>query len=173
MRKIHGPSHGGFKAVGSNLKIYESAVIVNAQNITLGDDVTIGDFVLLNAGQETTIGNRSQINAHSSIVGGGKFHMGNYVTLGYGTTILTGSDTPEGRYMVDAAPLHQRMVIRGTVRIGNNCFVGTGSIISPNCVIKDGSVLAALSFLRQGEVMEAWEIWGGSPARKLRGRPQG
>jgi acetyltransferase-like isoleucine patch superfamily enzyme len=46
-----------FNKIGQDVTIWESAKIINAEKIDIGDSVIIDDFVLLMGGQKTSLGN--------------------------------------------------------------------------------------------------------------------
>ena len=151
---------------------YESARISPKTVVELGEDAWIGDFVFVNL-EKLTLGRGSQVNAFASLTGGGKVEIGDYSVIGYGVRVISGTDTPEGRYMADRAPLQDRKIVRGTVRIGNNCFVGANSVISvslrnPNINIEDNVVIGALSYV--DESVPARTIGWGAPFRARKER---
>lgn len=130
---------------------YETAKITPSTALELGKDAWIGDFVFISL-RQLTLGPGSQINAFASLTGGGTVTVGQYSVIGYGVRIITGTDTPEGRYMADRAPTDQRRIVRGTVRIGDNCFIGANSVISvssrhPRIEIGHNTVVGAMSYL--------------------------
>ena len=152
--------------------VYESARISPKTVVELGEDAWIGDFVFVNL-EKLTLGRGSQVNAFASLTGGGKVETGDYSVIGYGVRVISGTDTPEGRYMADRAPLQERKIVRGTVRIGNNCFIGANSVISvslenPNISIGDNVVVGALSYV--DESVPARTIGWGVPFRAKKER---
>lgn len=152
--------------------VYESARISPKTVVELGEDAWIGDFVFVNL-EKLTLGRGSQVNAFASLTGGGKVEIGDYSVIGYGVRVISGTDTPEGRYMADRAPLQERKIVRGTVRIGNNCFVGANSVVSvslrnPNINIEDNVVVGALSYV--DESVPARTIGWGAPFRARKER---
>lgn len=146
-RKISHWDNVNFNAVGLGSIVYPTAKITSAQTLTLGRNVTIGDFTFVNSGKKTSIKDGSQINVHAVIAGGGELVIGKHVTISYGALILTGTDTPEGRFMVDSLPDEYRVIKRGKTSIGNNVFVGANTIIMPNVVIEEGVVVRAFSYV--------------------------
>jgi acetyltransferase-like isoleucine patch superfamily enzyme len=152
--------------------VYKSARISPKTVVELGDDAWIGDFVFVNL-EKLTLGRGSQVNAFASLTGGGKVEIGDYSVIGYGVRLISGTDTPEGRYMADRAPPQDRKIVRGTVRIGNNCFIGANSIISvslknPNIHVEDNVVVGALSFVDKS--VPARTIGWGAPFRARKER---
>ena len=152
--------------------VYESARISPKTVVKLGEDAWVGDFVFVNL-EKLTLGRGSQVNAFASLTGGGKVEIGDYSVIGHGVRVISGTDTPEGRYMADRAPAQDRKIVRGTVRIGNNCFIGANSVISvslknPNIQIEDNVVVGALSYV--DESVPARTIGWGAPFRARRER---
>jgi acetyltransferase-like isoleucine patch superfamily enzyme len=75
--------------------------------------------------------------------------------------------------MADRAPAQDRKIVRGTVRIGNNCFIGANSVISvsmrsPNINIEDNVVVGALSYV--DESVPTRTIGWGAPFRAKKDR---
>ena len=75
--------------------------------------------------------------------------------------------------MADAAPLEKRQVVRGTIYIGNNVFIGSGSVITvsadnDNISIGDNAVIGALSYVDRN--IPANAVGWGRPWRKIRER---
>ena len=152
--------------------IYDTAKITRDTVVELGEDAWIGDFVFINLGK-LTLGRCSQVNAFASLTGGGKVEIGDYSVIGYGVRIISGTDTPEGRYMADKAALQDRRIVRGTVRIGDNCFIGANSVIcvsqkNPNIDIEDRAVIGALSYVDRS--VPAGTVGWGAPFRPTKER---
>ena len=53
----------------------------------------------------------------------------------------------------------------GKIKIGNNCFIGTKSIIMPNIEIGNDCIIAAGSIVTKD--IPAHEVWGGVPAKYI------
>jgi non-ribosomal peptide synthetase-like protein len=56
------------------------------------------------------------------------------------------------------------------VVIGAGCTLGVGAFVHYGVTMGDGAVLATGSFLMKGEEMPPNALWGGNPARKMRGQ---
>lgn len=67
--------------------------------------------------------------------------------------------------MVDISKTH---VTGGLVHIKKHSQIGAGSIIFPNVVIEEGVAVGAMSLVKQN--LEAWTIYTGIPARKIKKR---
>ncbi|HEY2297804.1 MAG TPA: DapH/DapD/GlmU-related protein, partial [Jatrophihabitans sp.] len=56
------------------------------------------------------------------------------------------------------------------VVIGAGCTLGVGAFVHYGVTMGDGAVLTTGSFLMKGEEMPPNALWGGNPARKMRGQ---
>ena len=104
-------------------------------------------------------------------MGGGNLVVGDRVSLGPGSVLLTAVYAHmEGLKMVDglgegsAKPLYGKLEIRDDVYIGANCT------LMPDIIIGEGAVIGAGSFVDKD--VEPWGIYVGSPARKIGVRPK-
>ena len=82
--------------------------------------------------------------------------FGDYVTLGAGA-ILQGHTLEEGTFK------------SGAIRIGDECTVGANCFVNYDVAMEPRSELRQDSFLMKGERVPAGAVWGGNPARQLRG----
>ncbi len=57
----------------------------------------------------------------------------------------------------------------GWVEVGDDVVIGARSFIWPDVQIGNGAKIAAYSVVTRGTVIPPGEVWGGIPARKLRG----
>lgn len=131
--------------------IYKTAKITPETKLYLAKDAWIGDFVFVHL-ERLNLGKGSQVGAFASLTGGGRVEVGEYTTIGYGVRVIAGTDTTDGRYMADKAPAVERKVVRGTIKIGSNCFIGANSVVcvskrSPNIEVGDNAVIGALSYV--------------------------
>jgi len=61
-----------------------------------------------------------------------------------------------------------RRVLFSPIRIGNNVTIGMKSIIMAGVTIGDGAIVAAGSVVVKDTHIGPGELWGGSPAKRLR-----
>jgi carbonic anhydrase/acetyltransferase-like protein (isoleucine patch superfamily) len=52
--------------------------------------------------------------------------------------------------------------------IGDGALIGIGAIVLDGAVIEPGAFVAAGAMVTPGKVVKSGELWGGSPAKKLR-----
>lgn len=156
---------------GKNVTIYPGAKLCYPENIHLGNNVIIDDFVFVVAKKEVIIGSYVHIASFTSITGGGSFFMGKYSTLSSGVRIFTGTENLDG--MLGAAvPYPYRKPLRSRVAIFEHCMVGANSVILPGVLLPPGVVIGAMSLVLEDQDLEPWSIYAGCPVRRLRGRPR-
>ena len=128
------------------------------------DAAVIGDVVL---GPRSTIWfkclvrgdtNRIRIGARTNVQDSSVLH----VNPGEDWVLEIGDDVTIGHAcIIHACKLHDR------------AFVGMGATVLDGAVIESGAMLAAGALLTPGKRIPAGELWGGSPARKMRDIPTG
>jgi len=164
------PIHN-LKACGRGVRIYPSAKIVKPEVIEIGDHSTIGDFTFIYGGDGIVVGRYVNIAQFVSIIGGGRLILGDYAALTAGSRIITGTDTYQGgKRMSGALPPEQRNILRGTVVIGKDAFVGTNVVVHPSVIIGEGAVIGSNSLVLKD--VEPWSINVGSPCQKIGVRPR-
>lgn len=147
-------------------KVWPLAKIVNAQALTHENLHIIDDFAFIDCAGGLHIGRYVHIAGHSCIVGGGGCTLGDFSSVAWGARILTGNDDFSGATLVNpTVPAKYRGVRRAPVNIGRHAIVSTNSIVLPNVTLHEGAILAANSLAKTD--IPAWEIWGGTPARKI------
>lgn len=150
--------------IGVGAHIFDLAKIVHAENLSLGSHSTIDDFVFLNAGRSTRIGNYVHIACHVSVIGGGELDVGDYAVIATGARILTATDTCDGgARMSTHLPDHHRQVFDAKVTIGVDAFVGANAVVMPGVSIGDGAVAGAGAVVTHD--LDPWTVYAGVPAR--------
>lgn len=159
------------KACGQRVRIYPLAKIVKPEVMEIGDGSMIDDFTFIYGGRGIRIGRYVHIASFVSIIGGGELVVGDFADIACGSRILTGTDTYQGgRRMSSALPYEQRSVLRGTVVIGKDAFVGTNVVVHPNVTIGEGAIVGSNSLVLKD--VEPWSVNVGSPCRKIGDRPR-
>jgi non-ribosomal peptide synthetase-like protein len=93
---------------------------------------------------------------------GGYFTERSLVSLGDFVTLNAGS-------VLQSHTLEEGTFKSGMITLGDDVTVGTNGYINYDAAMGDGARLEADSFLMKGERVPAGSIWGGNPARILRG----
>lgn len=129
--------------IGERVRIKRGLRARKPVNITIGNDVSIGCNVIL--------------QAHAPI------YIGDFTKIAPGVIIVTAShDTSKRDY--------ERTRTTSPVKIGSNCWLGTGAIVLPGVTIGDGTIVGAGSVVVKDLPPEM--ICVGVPARPLKPRPK-
>lgn len=153
-----------------NYKIYELAKIINRQNLIIGKNSQIDDFVFLNAGEKTVIGEFVHIASFCSIIGGGEFYMDNFSGLSAGCRIITGSDDFLGGGLTNpTVPAKYTNVKKSKIHLGKHAIVGTNVTILPGVTVGEGAAVGAGAIVRKN--LEPWTIYAGVDCKPIKQRP--
>jgi len=161
----------GFKSVGENVQIHETANIVGLENVSIGDNVRIDAFVNIVSGGSgsLTIGSYIHIGAHCHIGAGCGVTIEDFSTLAQGCRLYSVSDNYDGETMTNPmVPAEYTRSEKGQVRLGRHVIIGSGSVILPGVAIGEGAAVGALSLVK--ESTEDWTVYAGCPARAVRAR---
>jgi acetyltransferase-like isoleucine patch superfamily enzyme len=126
---------------GTGVRLSPLAAFANAQRITLGDRTRVGDRVHLWAGDR-----------ESHIV------IGKDCLLGPGAFVTASDYSLDSRATIKSQDTHERDVV-----IGDDVWIGAGSIITAGVEIGDGAVIGAGSVVRRS--VPAGAIVAGNPGR--------
>lgn len=132
-------------------KIHPTAFI--AQTATIIGDTEIGEesgiwygCVVRGDVNDIRIGKRTNIQdltmIHCAELGQGTY-LGNDITVGH------------------SAVLH-------ACSIEDNALIGIQACVMDDCIVERGAMVAAGALVTPGKIVKANEVWGGSPAKKLR-----
>jgi acetyltransferase-like isoleucine patch superfamily enzyme len=162
----------GIKNAGSNVRVHETAILVDLERIEIGSNVRIDPYCVLSAaGGYLKIGSYIHIGSHNIAVGGGGVELADFTNLSQGVRIYSVSDDYTGESLTSPMiPPHLSRTVSGPVRLGRHTIVGSGSVILPNLIIGDGCAVGALSLVH--ESLPDWGIYAGIPVRRLRARSQ-
>ena len=127
------------KLAGKNIKFWSGVVIHSPEKVSIGDNVGIGDYVVVWGGGEVRIGSDVLIAAHSVITSQGHELNGKL----YRTTNLL-----------------------EPVIIGNNVWIGASCVILPGVSIGNNAVVAAGSVVNRD--VPANSVVGGVPAKLIK-----
>lgn len=124
--------------VGESVRLRMPVTIYAPEALHIGDNVDIGEYVVLRANGGLRIGSRVLIAAHA---------------------VVTARGHPE------ALPRYGR-VADAPVVVGDDVWIGTGAIVLPGVTIGEGSIVAAGAVVTRS--VAAHTIVAGVPARPLR-----
>lgn len=154
------------RSCGVDVRIYPLAKIAFPHVVDLGDYCRIRDFVFIFAGKGVKIGQYTDMQPHTVIWGGGEAIIGNRVSVGVGTVLLTaGYSYAKGLKMVDGLPEGSTKTLYGKLVIQDDAYIGANCTLMPDITVGEGALIGASSFVNKD--VEAWGIYFGSPARKI------
>ena len=84
--------------------------------------------------------------------------IGNNVTISYNVSFNTHDDSVESYYEKDT-------LIVGKIAIGDNCFIGVGSILLPGVTLADNCIVGAGSVVTKS--FEKGSVIAGVPAKRI------
>lgn len=160
-----------FHSVGSNVRIYPGARVFGREHIRLGSNVIIDDFVFIYATAPMFIGSYVHIASFCSITGGGVVVMEDFSGLSSGVRIISGSEDFLGGGLTNpTVPEAFRRVHRSYVRIGRHAIIGANAVIFPGVTVAEGCAVGAGALVNRS--LAPWGVCVGSPARRVKTRPQ-
>lgn len=147
---------------------------VSQRGVRFGDEVSIGPRVAIRpssyyggeAGVGLVVGDRSSFATDCFIGCSGEITIGNDVMFGPAVRVYS-----ENHVFADPdSTISSQGVERSFVHIGNDCWIGSGTIITAGVTIGDGVVIGAGSVVTSD--IPNYSIAVGSPARVVRNRKQ-
>lgn len=158
----------GFKKVGKNVLISRKASLYGAGNFSIGSNVRIDDFCLLSG--NIVIGDYVHIAAYSAIIAGeASVTLEDFSGLSSRVTIYAASDDYSGAFLTNpTVPAAFRNILSAAITVGRHAIVGTGATLLPGAHLGEGVAVGAHSLVTKPA--EAWYIYAGIPARKLKPR---
>ena len=153
--------------VGEGVQVFEHALILKPETISIGDHSRVDDYCRLEGGESLQIGRHVHVSSFSSIIGGGTCLIGDLADVAHGARVITGSDQPDAA-MSTMSPMEWRHVELSTIVIDHLAFLASGAVMLPGTSLGVGAIAAAGSVVTKP--VPAWEIWSGVPAKPLRNR---
>ena len=159
-----------FAGVGKNVLLSSKASYYNCNNISIGDYSRIDDFCVLSAGVGGIfIGRNVHVAVYSSLIGAGKIVLEDYSGLSSRVSIYSSTDDYSGATMTNpTVPYKFTNVEHGDVNVGRHAIIGSGTVVLPGVTLGEGAAIGALCLVNKS--CEAFEIYAGSPLKKLRSR---
>jgi acetyltransferase-like isoleucine patch superfamily enzyme len=156
-----------FAHVGEEVQVFENALVLKPETISIGDGSRIDDFCRLEGGELLQIGRNVHVSSFSSVIGGGTCLIGDMADVAHGARVITGSDQPDAA-MSTMSPMEWRHVELSTIVIDHLAFLANNAVMLPGTSLGVGAIAAAGSVVTKP--VPPWGIWSGVPARPLRVR---
>jgi acetyltransferase-like isoleucine patch superfamily enzyme len=138
-------------------------------HVELGDRCILGNNVLLRTHRlgKITLGNDVSLGDHVLVAGN------ELVEIGDNTTVEAYAVLRDMNHTFHGTDVHWRLTPHQTspIRIGKNCHIGTHSYIMPGVTMGDGAVIIPRSIIKKD--VGPGEIWAGAPSAQLIGHRDG
>lgn len=161
----------GFKSIGEDLSISKKASFYGVENISLGSHVRIDDFCILSG--KISIGDYIHIAAYSALYGSDAgIQINEFANISSRVCIYAVTDDYSGESMTSPMiPDEYKNLQKAPVYIGRHAIIGSGSVVLPGSEIGEGCAVGSLSLIKNA--LDAWWIYAGIPAKKLKERSKG
>ncbi|WP_203143844.1 acyltransferase [Marinobacter mangrovi] len=159
-----------FKRLGRNVKISDKASLYDTAEMEIGDFSRIDDYCIVSG--RIIIGAYCHVTPMCLLAGGAPgITLSDYSTLAYGVKIFAQSDDYSGATMVNSLiPKKFKNEYMAPVFLGRHVIVGTNAVVFPGVTIEEGCSIGAMTLVNKST--DAWGIYVGSPARRIRERKQ-
>lgn len=161
----------GFKSLGTNVKISRTSTLYGCQNISIGNNVRIDNFVVIaiSGSSKLEIGNHVQISAFSFINGSANIYINDFVTFSPYCRIFSSMDDYSGNFLTNATlPRNLINTISNEVVLEDHCILGVGTSIMPGVRLKRGVAVGAHSFVNNS--FDEFSMIAGVPAKLIKKR---
>lgn len=156
----------GFAALGDDVLIHPTCVLVGCGRISIGSHVRIDPFCVLTMSADLVIGDRVHVSAHASLLGAGGITIGDFACISHGTRVLSSSgDFSGGRICGPMLPPAHRHVVAAPIVVARHAVLGANSVILPGGGLGEGATVGALSLVKT--VLEPWTVNAGVPTRVI------
>lgn len=142
----------GFAEIGADVRLHRSVVLINPEQIRIGNNVRIDCFCVLSAGAKgISIGSCVHIAANSCLFGSGEaIILEDFCGLSSRVSIYTSTEDYTGSSLTNPTiPDEFRNVKSGSVILRKHAIVGAGSVILPGVELKTGASIGALTCIRK------------------------
>lgn len=156
----------GFAALGDDVRIHPTCVLVGCGRMSLGSHVRIDPFCIVTIGTRLVVGDRVHISGRVTLAGAGPIEIGDYANISHGAALLSSSDDFTAAALAGPlVPEEFRRVDTSEVVLGRHAIVGAGSVLLPGAVVGEGATIGALSVVKHA--VEPWTVNAGIPARRI------
>ena len=158
----------GLASYGKNVLISRKASLYSPEKMNIGSNVRIDDFCVLSG--KITLGSYIHIAALCALYGGeAGIEFDDYSTISSRGAVYAQTDDYSGEFMTNPMiPEKYLGLIQSPVYVGRHCIIGTGSTLLPGVRLEEGCAVGAMSLVNAGT--EAWGIYAGVPARRIKER---
>lgn len=150
--------------LGKGVHIDKSVELMRfPKNISVGDEVVIKEGARICSCNENgiiKIGARTTIGYHNFIFASESIEIGDDCLIAPFVYLVDSNHQIDRKTRINLQPNET-----SPIKIGNDVWIASNVTVLKGVTIEDGAVIAANSVLNQS--VPAYEIWGGSPAKKI------
>lgn len=160
----------GFKKIGTGVLISSDARIYGQENISIGNNVRIDDFVTISAVNGfVDIKNNVFIARGCHISGFYGVILHDFSSMAANTIIYSASDDYSGNFLTaQAIPQEYTSHIGGLVDVGKHVIIGAGTVIIGACNIGTGCSIGSMTLVIKD--LTEWNVYAGIPAKIIKSR---
>lgn len=161
----------GVGAVGKNVRVHETCVLVGLENMRFGSNVRVDPFSVLTAtGGRLEVGDFVHLSSHLFLSAAAGVKIGDFCALSVGVKVFSRSDDYEGRFLANPTvpSAFTSPDAKGPIVIDRHVIVGAGTVVLPGVDIGEGAAVGAQSLVKQS--LSPWGIYAGVPAELVRPR---
>jgi len=151
-----------FKVCGSNLFIDTDVTFYRPENISVGDNVSIGKYGVFEAAVEIIIGSGTGISTGYMNASHGPIIIGENCLISRGVQMYAGTR----KYANKAVLVKNQGYSSGKVIINNDVWIGANSYIGKDIVIGEGAVIGAGSMVNHD--IKPYSVVAGVPAKIIK-----
>lgn len=159
----------GFRSLGERVLISRDARIFSPKTISIGDDVIIDAFTLLNG--DISIGKHVHISSHCELFSGKNSYisMGDYSGLSSHTTLYGQTDDYVGAYLHNptVSPRY-RNITEQPIILEKYVLIATHAVVLPGVRLGEGCSFGANCLINKST--EPGGVYIGTPCRRIRER---
>ena len=158
----------GFKHLGKRVLICRTCKIYHTDQISIGDDVEIDDFTILNG--NITLGNHIHISSNCELYSGSShIEFQDFVGISSHCSFYGLTDDYVGGYLQNpTVPPRFRKLTEEPVVLEKHVLIATHSVVLPGVRIGEGCSFGAMSMVSKST--EPWGVYVGCPARRIKER---
>jgi acetyltransferase-like isoleucine patch superfamily enzyme len=155
----------GILKVGANVLVSTKASIHNPDQLSLGDNSRIDDFVSVSG--LVTLGRNVHLATSCNVAGGLLgIEVGDFTGFAYGVQIFTRIDDYSGLTLSNATiPQLHKKTFEKPITIGRHCRFGTYAIVLPGSVVGDGCSVSAQTLV--SGALEPNHLYSGNPITRI------
>lgn len=160
----------GFKKIGTGVLISADARIYGQENISIGNNVRIDDFVIISAVNGfVDIKNNVFIARGCHISGFYGVILHDFSSMAANTIIYSASDDYSGDFLTaQAIPQEYTSHIGGLIDVGKHVIIGAGTVIIGACNIGTGCSIGSMTLVIKD--LTEWNVYAGIPAKIIKTR---